>query len=68
MKISLQDVNFENQTFKLHVLYVLNMHIKFHSIQVLFTARLINLFFIYTILDHINLKFKHLIDNITIEF
>ena len=51
-KISLQDVNFENQTFKLHVLYVLNMHIKFHSIQVLFTARLINLFFIYNFRSH----------------
>ena len=40
-------VNFENLTVKFHILYVINMHIKFHLNQILFTIWLINLFFIY---------------------
>ena len=35
--IFLLNVNFENLTGRLHVLYVLNMHVKFHSNQILFT-------------------------------
>ena len=40
-------VNFENLTVEFHILYVINMHIKFHLNQILFTIWLINLFFIY---------------------
>ena len=40
-------VNFENLTVEFHVPHVLNMHIKFHSNQMLFTIGLINLFFIH---------------------
>ena len=60
-------VNFENLIVEFYVLYVINMHIKFRSIQVLVTARL-KTYFLYIILNYINLKFKHLIDNITIDF
>ena len=45
--ISFLDVNFGNLTVEFHVLYVLNMHIKFHSNRMLFTIRLINLFSIH---------------------
>ena len=34
---------------------------------ILFTIQLVN-FFLYIILDYKNLKFKHLIDNISIHF
>ena len=40
-------VNFENLTVEFHVPYVLNMHIKLRSNWILFTIRLINLFFIH---------------------
>ena len=40
-------VNFENLTVEFHILYVLNMHIKFRSNRMLFTIRSINLFFIH---------------------
>ena len=40
-------VNFENLTVEFHILYVLNMHIKFRSNRMLFTIRSINLFFMY---------------------
>ena len=40
-------VNFENLTVEFHVFHALNMHIKFHSNQILFTILSINLFFIY---------------------
>ena len=43
----------------------LNMHIKFHLNWMLFTIRSIKLF-LCIILDHKNLKFKHLIDDIAI--
>ena len=47
-------IYFENITFKLHVLYILNTHVKFRTNQMLFTIRSINLIFIY------NLKpYKH---------
>ena len=45
-------VNFENLIVKFHVLYVLNMHIKFCSNWMLFTIRLINLFFIHNFRSH----------------
>ena len=38
-------LNFENLPVEVHVFYVLNMYIKFNSNQMLFTIRLINLFF-----------------------
>ena len=45
-------LNFENLlTIVFHVIYVLNMHIKFHSNRMLFTIQSIKLFF-NTILDH----------------
>ena len=43
--------------------YILNTHVKFHSNLVLFTIRSINLFFMHNFLPQ---KFKHVIDNITI--
>ena len=45
--IVLLDLNFENSTVKLHILYALNMHVKFRSNQMLFTIQLINLFFMH---------------------
>jgi len=36
---------FENVTIGLHVLYVFKMYVKFHSNQILFTLRSINLYF-----------------------
>ena len=35
--ISFLGVNFENLTVEFHILYVLNMDIKFHSNHILFT-------------------------------
>ena len=43
--ISFFGVNFENLTVEFHVPYVLNMHIKFCSNQMLFTISSINFFF-----------------------
>ena len=43
--IFILNVNFENLTIGLYVLYVLNTCIKFCSNQILFTIQLINLFF-----------------------
>ena len=45
-KISFLGMNFENLTVKFHVPHVLNLHIKFHPNQILFTILSINLFFI----------------------
>ena len=59
------DVNFENLTIKLHAIYILNKDIKFCLNRKLFTIQLINLF-LFIILDDKNIKFKHLIDVITI--
>ena len=44
---SYSGANFENLTIEFHISYVLNMHVKFHSIRMLFTIRSMNLFFIY---------------------
>ena len=46
--------NFKILIITFHILYVFNMHIKFHLNRVLFTIRFTKLIF------------KHLIDNITI--
>ena len=64
--ILLLNVNFENLIVVLHVLYVLNIYVKFHSNRILFTIQSIKLFK-YIILDKKNLKFKHLIDDIAMD-
>ena len=64
--IFLLDVNFENLTDLLRVLNVLNINVKFHSNRMIFTIQVVNLF-LCIILDHKNLKFKYLIDNIIID-
>ena len=43
----LLNVNFENQIIELHVFYVFNMHVKFHSNWMLFTIQSINSFFMH---------------------
>ena len=40
-------IYFENLTIELHILYVLNKHVKFHINQILFSIRFINLFFMH---------------------
>ena len=42
----LLNVKFENLTVELHVLYILNAHVKFRSNQILFIIQSINLFFV----------------------
>ena len=46
----LLDVNFENITIGLHVLYILNTYVKFCSNWMLFIIQSINIFLIYNIL------------------
>ena len=41
---------FENLTIGLHVLYVLNTHIKFCSNRILFIIQFINLFFMHNLI------------------
>ena len=51
----------------MHVLYVFNMHVKFHVNKILFSIQSMNLYFI----DNFKLqklKIKCLIDNIAIDF
>ena len=38
---------FENLTIELHILYILNKHVKFHVNRILFTIRYINLIFVH---------------------
>jgi len=45
-------MNFKNLIVKFHVLYVLNMHIKFRLNWMLFIIRSINLFFIHNFRSH----------------
>ena len=40
-------IDFENPTIGVHVLYVLNMYIKFFVNQMLFTIQFINLFLMH---------------------
>ena len=62
----LMNLYFENFTIELHVLYILNMHTKFHINRMLFTIRSINSSFIrYFKLQKI--KFIQLIDCMTID-
>jgi len=49
--IFLLNVNFENPTVKLHVLYIFHVYVKFRSNQILFTIRLMNLFFMHYFLS-----------------
>ena len=37
---------FENLTVGLHVVYILNTHVKFHADRMLFISRFINYFFL----------------------
>ena len=48
--IFLLNVNFKNLIVGLHNFYVLNLHVKFRSNQILFTIQLINLFFVHNFL------------------
>ena len=53
-------IYFKNLTIRLHVLYILNIYIKFRANRMLFITRFINLF-LRIITDYKNLKFKYLI-------
>ena len=59
---------FENLIFRLHILYVININVKFCINQILFTIQSLNLFFIHNFILQKNLKFKHFIDDIAINF
>lgn len=52
---------------RLHVFYVINMYVKFRANWMLFIIRFTNLFFICN-LYYKNMKFKHLVDGIAIDF
>ena len=52
--ISFLSMNFKNPTVEFHVLYILNMHVKFHSSWILFTIKFINLFFIHNLVLETN--------------
>ena len=58
---------FENFTVGLHILYVLNMHVSFHTNQMLFTIRSINSYFMYYFKLQ-KLEFIQLIDHMIINF
>ena len=47
----LMNVNFENLSIRLHFLYALNKHVKFHLNRMLFTIQSINLFFVHNFLS-----------------
>ena len=63
----LMNLYFESSIVGLHVLYVLNMHAKFHANWMLFTIRFINSSFIHCFKLQ-KLKFIQLIDVMTINF
>ena len=58
---------FENSIVGLHVLYVLNMHANFHTIQMLFTICSIKSYFMHYFKLQ-KLEFIQLIDDMTIDF
>ena len=58
---------FKNFTVGLHILYVLNMHVSFHTNQMLFTIRSINSYFMYYFKLQ-KLEFIQLIDHMIINF
>ena len=60
-------IYFENLIIELHVLYVLRTYVKIHVNWILFIIRSIT-YFLCIILNYKNLKFKHLIYNIVINF
>ena len=53
-------IYFKNLTIRLHVLYVLNTHVKFCVDRMLFIIRFMNLF-LRIITNYKNLKFKYFI-------
>ena len=57
---------FKNSIVELHVIYVLNMNVKFYADQIFLLYNLYT-YFLCIILDYKNLKFKHLIDDIAIK-
>ena len=63
----LMNLYFENSTIGLHVLYVLNMHVNFHTNWMLFTVRSINSYFMHYFKLQ-KLKYIQLIDDMTIDF
>ena len=60
------DLSFENFTVGLDVLYVLNIHANFHTNQMLFTIRSMNLSFVHYFKLQ-KLEFIQLIDDMTID-
>ena len=62
-------MNFENLIVVLHVLYVLNIYVKFHSNRILFTIQSIKLFSMHNFgfKKKKNLKLKHLINDIDMD-
>ena len=62
-------IYFENLTVGLHVVCILNIYVKFQVNRIIFIEWSINFFLLLCIIiDYKNLKFKHLIDDITINF
>ena len=62
-------MNFENLTVRFYVIYVLNTHVKFHfKLDVIYYSINKLIFFLYIILYYKILKFKYLIDDISIDF
>ena len=59
---------FENLTVGSHVFYVLNIHVKFCANHILFTIQSISLFFMLNFKVQKKLKFKHLTNDIAIDF
>ena len=65
--ITLSNVTLSNNLLLNSYLYVLNMHVYFYTNWILFTIRLIN----PSLMHHYklqNFEFKHLIDDMTIDF
>ena len=62
-------IYFENLNVGLYVVCILNIYVKFQVNRIIFTEWSISfLLLLYIIIDYKNLKFKHLIDDITIDF
>ena len=61
-------MNFENLTVRFYVIYVLNTHVKFHFKLDIIYYSINKLIFLYIILYYKILKFKYLIDDISIDF
>ena len=62
-------MNFENLTVRFYVIYVLNTHVKSHfKLDVIYYSINKLIFFLYIILYYKILKFKYLIDDISIDF